>query len=76
MTLGDDAFDKLAFALSETDFDAVERDGLRAAWSADGTEVRVSELDGDRTITYNGEDLLRATSDAELSNAREPDQPE
>ncbi|MFB6183753.1 MAG: hypothetical protein ABEI96_04290 [Haloarculaceae archaeon] len=75
MSLGDDAFDRLAHALSETDFDAVERDGLRAEWTADGTEVTVRNLDGDEAVVYNADDLVRATSDRELSDAREPEQP-
>ena len=72
MALGDDDFDRLAHDLSETDFDAVERDGLRAEWTADGTEVTVSALDGDDVVVYNAEDIVRATSDRELSDAREP----
>jgi hypothetical protein len=72
MTLGDDTFDRLAHDLSETDFDAVERDGLRAEWTADDTEVTVRALDGDDVVVYNADDIVRATSDRELSDAREP----
>lgn len=73
MTLGDDQFDRLAFALIETGCDAVERDGLRAEWTADGTEVTVEELNSEREIVYNADDLIRATSDRELNDAREPE---
>jgi len=72
MALGDDAFDRLAHDLSETDFDAVERDGLRAEWTADGTEVTVHALENGDAVVYNADDLVRATSDRELSDAREP----
>jgi hypothetical protein len=72
MALGDDTFDRLAHDLSETDFDAVERDGLRAEWTADGTEVTVRSLDGGEAVVYNAEDIVRATSDRELNDAREP----
>jgi len=75
MSLGNDAFDQLAHALSETSFDAVERDGLRAEWTADGTEVTVRDLEEGTTVVYNAEDLVRATSDRELNDAREPDSP-
>jgi hypothetical protein len=70
MTLGETKADALAYELAQTDFDAIERDGLRAAWSADGTTVTVSELDGDDELAYDAEDLVRATSDRELSHAR------
>jgi hypothetical protein len=69
MSLGEDA-DELAQALSETEFDAVERGGLRAAWTADGTRVEVTDLETDETVAYDAEDLVRATSDVELRNAR------
>ncbi|NHN41150.1 hypothetical protein G9C85_05805 [Halorubellus sp. JP-L1] len=70
MTLGKTDADVLAYELARTDFDAVERKGLRAAWSADGTTVTVSELDGSDDFEYDGEDLVRATSDREVSHAR------
>lgn len=73
MSLGEDPFDRLAHGLSETDFDAVERDGLRAEWTDDDTEVVVRDLETDRRVVYNADDLVRATSDRELNDAREPD---
>jgi hypothetical protein len=75
MALGNDEFDQLAHALTETEFDAIERDGLRAEWTADGTEVTVRELDGGMRVVYNADDLVIATSDRELNDAREPNQP-
>lgn len=76
MALGDNEFDRLAHELAETDFDAVERGGLRAEWTPDDTAVVVHELDGDTSVAYNAEDIVRATSDRELRDAREPNQPE
>jgi len=74
MGLGKDAYDELAHALVQTDFDAVERGGLRAEWTADGTTVEVFEPDGDgEPVRYTGEDLVRATSDREVDHAREPE---
>ncbi|WP_227133776.1 hypothetical protein [Halorubellus salinus] len=70
MTLGETEADELAYELAQTEFDAVERDGLRAAWSADGTVVTVSELDNGDEMAYDAEDLVRATSDREVSHAR------
>lgn len=75
MALGNDEFDRLAHALTETEFDAIERDGLRAEWTADGTEVTVRELEGGTRVVYNADDLVIATSDRELNDAREPNQP-
>ena len=75
MALGNDEFDQLAHALTETEFDAIERDGLRAEWTADGTEVTVRELEGGMRVVYNADDLVIATSDRELNDAREPNQP-
>jgi hypothetical protein len=75
MPLGNDAFDRLAHALTETEFDAVERDGLRAEWTADGTEVTVRDLEEGTEVVYNADDLVIATSDRELNDAREPNQP-
>ena len=72
MPLGDDEFDRLAHALTETEFDAIERDGLRAEWTADGTEVAVRDLEGGTEVVYNADDLVIATSDRELNDAREP----
>jgi hypothetical protein len=70
----DDEFDDLAAALVETDFDAVERGGYRAAWVDEGQRVEVTAIEGGRTVRYNAEDLVRATSDREVNNAREPDE--
>ena len=72
MPLGDELTDKLAYELVQTDFDAVERDGYRAAWTEEGTHVEVTNLETDETHVYNGEDLVRAESDREISNARQP----
>jgi YD repeat-containing protein len=73
MSYGDDDADRLAYDLAHAEFDAVERDGLRAAWSDDGTLVTVSDLGGDDvTVEYNAEDLVRAESDPEVRNARNP----
>lgn len=73
MTMGVDESDALAYDLVQTDFDAVERDGLRAAWTADNTAVVVEDMgDGDRR-EYDGEDLVRAASDQDVANARNPD---
>lgn len=74
MTLGKNEADEIAYELAQTDFDAVERDRLRAAWSTDGTTVTVSDLDDGDEMAYDAEDLVRATSDREVSHARnEPD---
>jgi hypothetical protein len=62
--------DRLAGDLAETDFDAVERDGYRAAWTDDDATVVVRDLVTDETVTFDGEDLVRATSDRELRDAR------
>ncbi|WP_435358825.1 hypothetical protein [Haloarchaeobius sp. DFWS5] len=70
MPLGESDADTIAYELSQSDFDAVERGGLRAAWNVEGTEITVVELDGDESVTYNAEDLVRATSDQEVENAR------
>jgi hypothetical protein len=70
MATGDDDPDRLAHDLTETTFDAVERDGLRAEWSDDDTHVVVENLATGESVTYDGEDLIRATSEQELRNAR------
>ncbi|MFB6154506.1 MAG: hypothetical protein ABEJ22_01335 [Haloferacaceae archaeon] len=72
MPATDDDFDDLARALVETDFDAVERDGLRAAWSPEGDRVTVTHTETGEEVVYNPDDLVRAVSDAEVRNAREP----
>lgn len=72
MSGSDDPFDRLADDLARTEFDAVERDGLRAAWSDDGLSVVVSALDGEESVTYGAEELVRAASAREVRHAREP----
>lgn len=73
MSLGKDPFDVLAHDLTETDFDAVERGTLRAEWSEDGTYVEVTDEETDERVLYTAEDLVRAASDREVQDAREPD---
>jgi len=73
MAFGHDDTDELAYALAQTDFDAVERDGYRAEWTDDGTEVRVHSLETEETARYNAEDLVRAESDREVSDAKVPE---
>lgn len=73
MTIGKDEADRLAAALVDTDFDAVEREGYRAAWTEGGEAVRVTELETGEELLFNGEDLVRAESDTEVRNARQPD---
>lgn len=75
MTPDEAAFDGLAGDLAGTDFDAVEREGVRAEWTDDGQTVTVTALEGQVTVTYHAEDLVRATSASELRAAREPDAP-
>lgn len=72
MSFGDDAPDRLAYDLAQSDFDAVERDGYRAEWGDDDSTVDVVAVDGDNDerIVYDAEDLLRAESDTEVRNAR------
>ena len=71
MSLGKDAPDALAYDLVQSDFDAVERDGYRAVWTADNTTVVVSDLDTGDARRYDAEGLLRAASDREVASARE-----
>ena len=73
MAIGADDADRLAAALADTDFDAVERDGFRAAWTSEGDRVRVTGLESSEEIFFDAEDLVRAESDTEVRNAREPD---
>lgn len=68
--MGEEARDRVAHDLTETDFDAVERDGYRAEWHDGDTEVAVRDLETDDVVAYNAEDLFRATSEQELRNAR------
>ena len=70
--MGTDETDVLAYELVQTDFDAVERGGLRAAWTDDNTRVIVEDLDTGASQEYDGEDLVRAESDQEVENARNP----
>lgn len=72
MIPGADEADRLAARLAETDFDAVERNGYRAEWTADGERVRVSDLATDEEVFFGAEDLVRAESDREIRNARKP----
>lgn len=74
MSLGKDPFDELAYALveSEFDFDAVERADRRAEWAADGTSVEVTDRSTGETVVYTADDLVLATSDREVQNARKP----
>ncbi|MFB6069432.1 MAG: hypothetical protein ABEJ76_00290 [Halanaeroarchaeum sp.] len=72
MSLGEDAADRLAHALSETTFDAVEREGYRAEWIDEGRRIAVFPPDADEPIVYDSDDLVRAASDQEVRNAREP----
>ena len=73
MPLGDHITDKIAYELVQTDFEAVESSGFRAEWDEEGTEVIVTNLESGASRRYNGEDLVRAESDREVSNARQPD---
>jgi len=73
MPANDDEYDELARALVETDFDAVERGGLRAEWSDEGDSVQVQDVDAGETVLYNADDLVRAASDREARDAREPE---
>lgn len=78
MALGEDA-DQLAVELSDTNFDAIERDGLRAEWVGEGHQIRVTSLSEEEAILYDSEDLVRAASETEARNARVPggsDEPE
>lgn len=66
--------DELAFTLVniESDVDAIERDDLRAEWTEDNESVRVTDLETGDERVYTADDLVLATSDQEVSNAREP----
>ena len=74
MSLGEDEYDVVAYALvqAEYDFDAVESGNYRAEWTEDGTAVEVTDIKTGETVVYNAEDLVRAESDREVSNARTP----
>lgn len=74
MSLGEDSFDELAYALVEStfDFDAVERGDHRAEWTEGGTAVEVTDRSTGETVVYTADDLVLATSDREVQNARQP----
>lgn len=72
MSHGEGEKDSLAYDLVQTEFDAVERDGYRAAWTEDGTAVEVRDLDSEEVVTYDAEGLVRAASSREVRHAREP----
>ncbi|MFB6166240.1 MAG: hypothetical protein ABEJ31_13860 [Haloarculaceae archaeon] len=73
--MGADERDALAYDLVQSDFDAVERGGYRAAWTDDDTAVVVSSLVDDARRRYDAEDLVRAASDREVENARDEPAP-
>lgn len=77
MSRGDHPADELAYALvnAEFDFDAVERGPLRAEWTADNTAVVVADTGSGEEFHYSADDLVLATSDREVENARTPDSP-
>lgn len=72
MSLGRDDFDALAFALvqSKFNFDAAERERLRAEWDPDNETVTVSNRETNEQVVYSADRLIRATSDQEIRNAR------
>ena len=75
MATDEDAFDALAHALVETeyDFDAVEQGTLRATWTNDNREVTVVDRETGAEMVYTADNLVIATSDQELRNARVPE---
>ena len=75
MSLGENEFDALAYALvnADFDFDAVEHGSLRAEWTDDNAGVVVRNGDTDEEVVYTADDLVLATSDRELRNARTPE---
>ena len=70
MSLGTTDSDRLAHELVQSDFDVVERDGLRAEWIEEDSRVEVTELETGESVTYDADDLVRAASDQEVENAR------
>lgn len=70
MSLGMTEFDRVAFDLVQSDFDAIERDGFRAEWDDEGTHIEVVDLETGDTEKYVGDDLIRAASDRDVENAR------
>lgn len=77
MSLGEDEYDTLAHALVETefDFDAVERGQLRAEWTDDNRAVTVVDQETGDEVIYTADDIVLATSNQELRNARVPEEP-
>jgi len=75
MSKGTDDFDALAHALvsTEYEFDAVEQGSLRAEWSAGNEEVTVRDRETGEEVRYSADDLVLATSDREVGNARQPE---
>lgn len=75
MSLGEDDSDELAYALVNTEFDldAVERGSLRAEWTEDNESIRVTDTETGEERVYTADDLVLATSDQEVRNAREPE---
>jgi len=75
MSKGTDDFDALAHALvsTEYEFDAVEQGSLRAEWSAGNEEVTVRDRETGDEVRYSADDLVLATSDREVGNARQPE---
>jgi hypothetical protein len=71
MSLGTTDRDRLAYDLAQSDFDAAERDGYRAEWTADNASVVVRSQEGGEELVYDAEDLVRAASDREVQNARD-----
>jgi hypothetical protein len=73
MTLGETDRDQLAYELAQSRFDAAERNGFRAEWTPDGTQVRVRDLQTSEETLYDADDLVRAESDREVNDARQPE---
>ncbi|WP_336001335.1 hypothetical protein [Halorientalis halophila] len=72
MAIGEDERDALAYELARSKFEAAERGGYRAEWTAGDTAIEVREMGGGDGVVYDAEDLLRAESDREVKNARTP----
>ncbi|MGM0371214.1 MAG: hypothetical protein ACQEQJ_01765 [Halobacteriota archaeon] len=77
MVFGEDETDRLAHALVEAKFgfDAVEQGPYRAVWGPDNTFIEVTNTESGEKIRYLADDLVVATSDREVRNARKSDQP-
>lgn len=75
MSVGDNPFDRLAYALVNAtfDFDAVERGRLRATWTEDDHGVTVLDTETGERVSYSADDLVLATSEREVENARSPE---